>query len=588
MMSIQEIKQIPLAGLLLFMLSFIVQSASAQQGAMFPDEFKPLALSRDASLGEVLYSDNTMTVYSQSLSLERKICRSETVTIETTNPDEMAAFLAKRAEFNARAEEFSKKGRAEIDAIYAKTQKELAKLSSYPVEQRGTKWNEIMARQQQRLDEYSRNFEAQVPKPPKPSQQVIEFAKLRVLLKNLPDNEPIIYTVPKYPESMSLEEQMATLWKPAPSALNVYIEKILPLITLACPKIRAVQLQLGFHEIVAIMDDKSEFFDVVEMDLAIQPSGEWALQQFKENGVPFRISAVGGLAQKQVIAARDGVPKAWLNRDEKAKNSAEFEDLRLRVDATGIESINQGCYLGDCEQRCQKSPHWCPGGPKSALIRGVWASCSNSNFWHSENCQIIIGQFGKHSQKDPIQIPSQFQSLYKSLSTGKVFTRNEMNLAFASGLGKYLVDKCQILQPEDSNRMNQFANAGINTMMGSDYMNPGNNLKTATNAQEALKLGVALGENIACRMPESYLLAKGLLKSIDVSDGVTPGGQSHFVTSCTPHFSSTHCQCLADEGRAVIPDINSRSYQRELIPYITQKSPIVGISLAIKCGIDRY
>jgi len=313
---------------------------------------------------------------------------------------------------------------------------------------------------------------------------------------------------------------------------------------------------------------------------------------------------------KQVIASSgDGIKKVWLDRNKHAAvDSAgtavamsnvqppSADDLKLQAealimeaDAAIIDANDVGCLLSGCETECQQDPEHCPGGKDAAIYRGAWSSCSRNNDWDSRNCQIIIAKFGQHSQSAPIVVPEQFNSLYASVQAGKAFDLNELNLSFASGLGKYLVDKCQILQPDDASVVNQFASSGVTFVsMGNNYMNPGRNIGTALNGMQALQLGFSLGENIACRMPESYMLAKGLVASIKASEGTKSGSKSRFVETCTPQFSSAQCQCLADMGRATIPDIHTRAYRRELIAEIIQRNPMLGLGIAMKCGINQY
>lgn len=260
----------------------------------------------------------------------------------------------------------------------------------------------------------------------------------------------------------------------------------------------------------------------------------------------------------------------------------------LELEGQLIALHDSGCILGGCTETCQSKPDICPGGEEAAKTRGAWESCSGGD-WSSENCQIIISRYGKHSQLTPITVPDNYQAIYAQLKSGQAFTPNEANLAFVSGLGGYLTDTCQILGPKDAQVINRFARAGKTfATMGNNYMNPGENFGKATSAALTMKAGIELGQNIACRLPEAYMLAKSIVESIKASEGVADNEPSRFVSSCARTFSQTQCQCLADIGRATISDIHTRSYHRNIITEMIERNPMLGFAVGFQCKIYNY
>ncbi len=138
--------------------------------------------------------------------------------------------------------------------------------------------------------------------------------------------------------------------------------------------------------------------------------------------------------------------------------------------------------------------------------------------------------------------------------------------------------------------VNNFARAGKTfAVMGNNYMNPGRNLGKATSATGHVIAGIELAQNIACRLPESYVLATRIVESIQASDGAGNNGPSRFVATCTRTFSEQQCQCLADIGRATIPpDIHTRDYHRNLIREIIERNPMLGFGIGLQCRITNY
>lgn len=247
------------------------------------------------------------------------------------------------------------------------------------------------------------------------------------------------------------------------------------------------------------------------------------------------------------------------------------------------------CVLsGGCKDTCRASPDSCPGGEQAALARGFWSNCSD-NGWEGEACEVIISRFGKLSQSEPVVVPGAYQSLYALLESGQAFPPTEENLAFVAGLGGYLANECQILGPAETSVVNNFARAGKTfAVMGNNYMNPGRNLGKATSATGHVIAGIELAQNIACRLPESYVLATRIVESIQASDGAGNNGPSRFVATCTRTFSEQQCQCLADIGRATIPDIHTRDYHRNLIREIIERNPMLGFGIGLQCRITNY
>lgn len=270
--------------------------------------------------------------------------------------------------------------------------------------------------------------------------------------------------------------------------------------------------------------------------------------------------------------------------EQRAKLSRDFLALKASSIATGDDL----CALAGCEQICQELPNSCPGGAKASMFRGWWAKCSRQG-WRDKNCEVIIKRVGKLSQSAPVVVPDQFQGLYAALNQGQAFALTENNLAFTSGLGKFLLDKCQILESADAAVLQQFAKSGLSfAMAGNDYMNPGKNINKAGQGVASLKLGIQLGESLACRMPESYILGKGIVASIKLSEGSRDNTPSRFVSTCSAQFSSPQCSCLADTGRAVIPDIHTRTYHRNLIAEIIKRNPVLAMAIPFKCRINNY
>ena len=64
---------------------------------------------------------------------------------------------------------------------------------------------------------------------------------------------------------------------------------------------------------------------------------------------------------------------------------------------------------------------------------------------------------------------------------------------------------------------------------------------------------------------------------------------SRFVEGCARgKLNERQCQCLADIGSGVIPDLHRREFSREVIPGMIKANPMIGFDLIGRCGIVEY
>lgn len=70
--------------------------------------------------------------------------------------------------------------------------------------------------------------------------------------------------------------------------------------------------------------------------------------------------------------------------------------------------------------------------------------------------------------------------------------------------------------------------------------------------------------------------------------GSGAGGPSTFVRTCSASRSQTQCACIEREARAAIPGIRTETYAREIFPRITNANPVVGLKVAMVCGVGNY
>lgn len=103
----------------------------------------------------------------------------------------------------------------------------------------------------------------------------------------------------------------------------------------------------------------------------------------------------------------------------------------------------------------------------------------------------------------------------------------------------------------------------------------------------AFTAGTSMMEDIQCTGPEAALLARGIVIYLKRTSG-----SSRFLAGCVelyaPRYTGKECRCIADAVRPVVPDVDQRFFDRELIKESIHRSPRVALTLMLKCGVSDY
>lgn len=111
-----------------------------------------------------------------------------------------------------------------------------------------------------------------------------------------------------------------------------------------------------------------------------------------------------------------------------------------------------------------------------------------------------------------------------------------------------------------------------------------------TESYVALYAGVTLAEKLKCSQ-NSEQIVQGVVHYLDHTSMKKTGGM-YFVDTCFSHYGGKYtkeqCQCVADLGRSVIPNIHSSRFQPEIIYEITKRNPFISGANVVQCGIINY
>jgi len=165
---------------------------------------------------------------------------------------------------------------------------------------------------------------------------------------------------------------------------------------------------------------------------------------------------------------------------------------------------------------------------------------------------------------------------------------------FVAGASQYLLSQCGY--PEDIQsrlKLQRFlTSSAFVGIIGRQYGNPnlGEGLSDQAASTVAYTAGEAYAESTGCSR-EGKSLAEDIVKYLDRTAEGSPNAPN-YVKGCARYYSGRYteqqCQCVADIGRSVFPNIHQTSFSSASIKKIIQNNPFVGLQIAFQCRIGDY
>ena len=189
-------------------------------------------------------------------------------------------------------------------------------------------------------------------------------------------------------------------------------------------------------------------------------------------------------------------------------------------------------------------------------------------------------------------LPPDVRQSVQKLAAGEPFELNSVNLPFMGGIAQYLTETCG-LPANMSDRM-ELAGLALNgasfALGGNDYSNPdlGAAMGNLVGQSALFSAGTLFARQVECKSGLAKSMADGLVEASRSNKSDGDGGPSTFVKTCTPVYSETRCNCLAQLARGAIPDIHQRHYHRDIIAELIQRNPILALTMSLSCGIVEY
>lgn len=164
------------------------------------------------------------------------------------------------------------------------------------------------------------------------------------------------------------------------------------------------------------------------------------------------------------------------------------------------------------------------------------------------------------------------------------------SLLFFGGAASDLLERCNVRAGDRAELARLASAAQDRAVYGSNYSSRDLMGTVQGNVAGAgiFAAGVEFARQFECPSAAAEAFAARIAEASRKRTQGTGGGPSTFVKTCTPSFNQEKCQCIAQIGQAVIPDIYQSTYNRSMIKRIVDSSPVVALKLAFACQIGNY
>lgn len=169
----------------------------------------------------------------------------------------------------------------------------------------------------------------------------------------------------------------------------------------------------------------------------------------------------------------------------------------------------------------------------------------------------------------------------------RTFTQREQ--FFLAGVAQTLQQRCKLLRDaEERLLMEQFTKAA--TLSLDLQKQPGplrDRVPTQRDRAAAFAAGTSMMQEIRCNGPEAALLARGLVIYLKRTST-----HSRFVEGCVEvyagRYDENQCRCMSEAVRRLMPDVDARFFDRELVKASIHESPRLALTLMLSCDMSQY
>lgn len=173
----------------------------------------------------------------------------------------------------------------------------------------------------------------------------------------------------------------------------------------------------------------------------------------------------------------------------------------------------------------------------------------------------------------------------------RTFTQTEQTVI--AGMASYFFQHCKLPSNlSDKQMVLHFLKSQgyVATMGGQHSGRMTDNMKDQVVGTTAWQTGFGAAQELGCSERGKKVAGNIVDYLNDTRAG--PKDRPGFVDGCVSYYrgaySRKNCQCMADTGRAIYPDIYEQRYDPMTVKRMIQAQPMLGFTLTFQCGIGDY
>ena len=184
-----------------------------------------------------------------------------------------------------------------------------------------------------------------------------------------------------------------------------------------------------------------------------------------------------------------------------------------------------------------------------------------------------------------------FPQLLSALDRSCLTTLDAKEQLFVAGLTQHFLENCKVPTQHRLKLQKFLTSSSLVGAIGGQYGNKdlGAGLGDQTASGTVYAAGASVAKEMGCQ--DATRLTNGVLAYLDrTASGNGQGAK--YVKGCVQYYggqySEQQCQCVADIGQSLYPNIHSLEFSRDSIASIIQRNPFVGLQIAGQCRIGNY
>lgn len=213
---------------------------------------------------------------------------------------------------------------------------------------------------------------------------------------------------------------------------------------------------------------------------------------------------------------------------------------------------------------------------------------------------LLVGltafSIGGCGDKVRLKTTPQHQAAADALGSGKFSKVDDETFLFAMGAAQDIVDKCKPkVEQQTLADLAPFFEAalwqgaqGNKYRFGDDLSDLSEAMADQASSQAAFFGGIVAARQLECAEPAGTQIVQHAHDLSIQMKGGADGMKSNFVSSCARFHGAETCSCVALAGLASDTNVFEKTYSKELVYEMMQRSQLNAMKIVLGCQLTRY